>query len=81
MDLGPVLGIGYITREIGDALTRPLAERGLSGMSESDVHRLFAVAIHASRLDAEEERTWQITTGLIPLPADALNRPLWYNFP
>ncbi|PKY00833.1 beta-ketoacyl synthase domain-containing protein [Aspergillus campestris IBT 28561] len=81
IDLGPVLGTGYITREIGDALTRPLAERGLLGMSESDVHCLFAEAINASPVTPSSEVGWHITTGLIPLPADAPNRPLWYNFP
>ncbi|RHZ44289.1 uncharacterized protein CDV56_102026 [Aspergillus thermomutatus] len=81
IDLGPVLGTGYITREIGDALTRPLAERGLLGMSESDVHCLFAEAINASPVTPGSEVGWHITTGLIPLPAEAPNRPLWYNFP
>jgi hybrid polyketide synthase/nonribosomal peptide synthetase ACE1 len=81
IDLGPVLGTGYITREIGDALTRPLAERGLLGMSESDVHCLFAEAINASPVTPGSEVGWHITTGLIPLPAGAPNRPLWYNFP
>lgn len=81
IDLGPVLGTGYITREIGDALTRPLAERGLLGMSESDVHCLFAEAINASPVVPGSEMEWHITTGLIPLPADAPDRPLWYNFP
>ncbi|KAJ5318336.1 hypothetical protein N7476_004756 [Penicillium atrosanguineum] len=81
IDLGPVLGTGYITREIGDALTRPLAERGLLGMSESDVHCLFAEAVNASPVVDGSEVGWHITTGLIPLPAEAPNRPLWYNFP
>lgn len=81
IDLGPVLGTGYITREIGDALTRPLAERGLLGMSESDVHCLFAEAVNASPVALGSEVGWHITTGLIPLPAEAPNRPLWYNFP
>ncbi|OOF97571.1 hypothetical protein ASPCADRAFT_129251 [Aspergillus carbonarius ITEM 5010] len=81
IDLGPVLGTGYITREIGDALTRPLAERGLLGMSESDVHCLFAEAVKASPVTPGSEVGWHITTGLIPLPAEAPDRPLWYNFP
>ncbi|KAI9150471.1 beta-ketoacyl synthase domain-containing protein [Paramyrothecium foliicola] len=80
IDLGPVLGTGYITREIGDALTRPLAERGLLGMSERDVHHIFAEAVNASNPKYGSEGM-QITTGLIPLPATATNRPLWYNFP
>lgn len=81
INLGPVLGTGYITREIGDALSRPLAERGLFGMSESDVHCSLAEAVNASRVKSEKDGEWQITTGLLPLPANASNRPLWYNFP
>ncbi|KAI0199478.1 beta-ketoacyl synthase domain-containing protein [Astrocystis sublimbata] len=80
IDLGPVLGIGYITREWGNALSQPLTERGLMGLSERDVHHAFAEAINASHPHSSAENI-QITTGVIPLPASAPDRPLWYNFP
>lgn len=79
IDLGLILGTGYITREKGDALTRPSFDRGLLTISESDVHQTFAEAINFSRADSGEE--WEISTGLRRLPANAPNRPLWYSYP
>ena len=79
VDLGLIIGTGYITREKGDALTQPSFERGLLTISESDVHQTLAEAINSGRPDSGPE--WQISTGLRLLPANAPNRPLWYTYP
>lgn len=79
VDLGLIIGTGYITREKGDALTQPSYERGLLTISESDVHQTLAEAVNSGRPDSGPE--WQISTGLRLLPANAPNRPLWYTYP
>ncbi|KAF2761850.1 beta-ketoacyl synthase domain-containing protein [Pseudovirgaria hyperparasitica] len=79
MDLGPILGTGYVTREIAHELARPLQERGLMALSERDIHQIFAEAINASTAESDGEEA-HMTTGLTSLPATAPNRPLWYNY-
>ncbi|XWW92934.1 hypothetical protein V2A60_000862 [Cordyceps javanica] len=79
IDIGPVLGTGIITRELGDDVGAALAQRGLIGISETDVHQLFAEAINSSHPDSKAE--WQIATAFRKLPATATNRPMWYNYP
>jgi hybrid polyketide synthase/nonribosomal peptide synthetase ACE1 len=79
MDLGLIMGIGYITREKGDVLTQPSFDRGLLTISESDVHQTFAEVINSGRPDSGP--TWQISTGLRLLPSDTPSPPLWYSYP
>lgn len=79
VELGLIMGTGYITREKGDALTRPSFDRGLLTISESDVHQTLAEAIESGRPDSGAE--WQLSTGLRRLPANAPNRPQWYSYP
>ncbi|KAJ3496326.1 hypothetical protein NLG97_g2739 [Lecanicillium saksenae] len=79
IDIGPVLGTGIITRELGDDVGAALAERGLIGISETDVHQLFAEAINSSHPESKAE--WQIATAFRKLPSTATNRPMWYNYP
>ncbi|KAL9039293.1 MAG: hypothetical protein Q9214_004936 [Letrouitia sp. 1 TL-2023] len=79
VDLGLIMGTGYITREKGDVLTKPSFERGLLTISESDVHQTLAEAINLGHPDSGED--WEISTGLRRLPANMPNRPLWYSYP
>ncbi|RYP73786.1 hypothetical protein DL770_007712 [Monosporascus sp. CRB-9-2] len=79
VELGLIMGTGYITREKGNVLTRPSFERGLLTISEYDVHQTLAEAIHYGRPDSGAE--WQISIGLRRMLANAPNRPQWYNYP
>ena len=79
VELGLIMGIGYITREKGDALTQPSFDRGLLTISESDVHQTLAEAINSGRPDSGAE--WQLSTGLRRLPANTPNRPQWHSYP
>ena len=79
MDLGAVLGTGYITREIGDEQIKAVSDRGFMILSESDVHQTFAEAVRASRTDSGCEA--HISTGLRRLTENTPNRPGWYNIP
>ncbi|KAH7329713.1 beta-ketoacyl synthase domain-containing protein [Stachybotrys elegans] len=78
IDLGPVLGTGIITRELGEDMIKPLLKRGFEAISESDVHQAFAEAILASPPDAASD--WHISTDFRP-SAYHENRPLWYTYP
>ncbi|KAI9927011.1 hypothetical protein MW887_003392 [Aspergillus wentii] len=79
IELGLIMGTGYITRERGDVLTKPSFDRGLLTISETDVHQTFAEAVNASHPDSGED--WQISAGLRQIPANAPNRPQWYSYP
>jgi hybrid polyketide synthase/nonribosomal peptide synthetase ACE1 len=79
IDLGPVIGIGYITRELNDSQLQGILDRGGSPLSEIDVHYAFSEAVNASPADSSQP--WHIMTGLERLPATASNRPQWQTYP
>ncbi|KAK7460255.1 beta-ketoacyl synthase domain-containing protein [Colletotrichum acutatum] len=79
VELGLIMGTGYITREKGNVLTRPSFERGLLTISEYDVHQTLAEAIQYGHPESGAE--WQISIGLRRMPANAPNRPQWYSYP
>ncbi|KAK3988255.1 hypothetical protein QBC44DRAFT_398459 [Cladorrhinum sp. PSN332] len=79
VELGLIMGTGYITRERGNALTQPSFDRGLLTISEYDVHQTLAEAIRYGNPDSSAE--WQISIGLRQMAADAPTRPQWYSFP
>ncbi|KAF4124349.1 Acyl transferase domain in polyketide synthase (PKS) enzyme [Geosmithia morbida] len=79
VELGLIMGTGYITREKGNVLTRPSFERGLLTISEYDVHQTLAEAIQYGHPQSGAE--WQISIGLRRMSANAPNRPQWYSYP
>lgn len=79
VELGLIMGTGYITREKGDVLTQPSFDRGLLTISESDVHQTLAEAVRSSHPGSGDD--WQLSIGLRQMPADAPNRTHWYNYP
>ena len=78
VELGLIMGIGYITREKGDVLTQPSFDRGLLTISESDVHQALAEAVQSSRPGSGVE--WQLSIGLRQMPLNAPNRTHWYDY-
>ncbi|KAH7019596.1 beta-ketoacyl synthase domain-containing protein [Ilyonectria destructans] len=80
MDLGAVLGTGYITRERkADFGAQQVMERGFYTLSEFDVHHTVSEAINASRPDSGPES--HISTGLRPMAATDPNRLPWCSYP
>ncbi|RJE27113.1 polyketide synthase [Aspergillus sclerotialis] len=78
INIGAIMGVGYVTRETSEALQRNLLKSGHVWMSEGDFHRTFAEAILAgtSGSDANNE----ITCGLRIIKDTDEQRPLWsYN--
>ena len=79
VDLGIIVSIGYISREVNTTAVSHMISRGFSRMSESGVHQSFAEAIASGRPDSGAEP--EIITGLRKLPASLPNRPHWYTYP
>ena len=79
VELGLVMGLGYITREKGNVLTRPAFDRGLLTISEFDVHQTLAEAVRHSRPDSGEG--WHLSIGLRQMAANVSSRPQWYSYP
>jgi hybrid polyketide synthase/nonribosomal peptide synthetase ACE1 len=77
LDLGAVLGTGYISRELTDEQAKGLLTRGFMPVSELDVHYAVSEAINASPLDAGVEP--EISTAMVRKLASEPNRPHWYS--
>lgn len=76
VDVGAVLGAGYLTRDGTDRAVTLLAHTGFEFLSDRDVHVLFAEAIlHCTRLGATSAGTSaELVTGLY-LPRDDSDWP------
>lgn len=62
INIGPVIGNGYIARELTEAKQTALYNAGFTFMSEQDFHEIFAEGIVASRPSSSE--SLELTTGL-----------------
>ena len=79
INIGVVIGVGYVTREVSQADQKNLHKGGYMWMSERDFHRIFAEAVLAGRPDSNLEL--EISTGLRHVAADAPYLPIWINNP
>ncbi|KAH6880012.1 beta-ketoacyl synthase domain-containing protein [Thelonectria olida] len=77
LDLGAVLGTGYISRELTDEQAKGLLARGFMPVSELDVHYAVSEAINASPLASGVEP--EISTAMVRKLATEPNRPHWYS--
>ncbi|RYP38694.1 hypothetical protein DL768_010765 [Monosporascus sp. mg162] len=62
INIGPIIGNGYIARELTEAKQMALYNAGFSFMSEQDFHEIFAEGVLASRPGSSE--SLELTTGL-----------------
>ncbi|RYP68214.1 hypothetical protein DL769_005554 [Monosporascus sp. CRB-8-3] len=62
INIGPIIGNGYIARELTEAKQTALYNAGFSFMSEQDFHEIFAEGVLASRPGSSE--SLELTTGL-----------------
>ncbi|CAI4215820.1 unnamed protein product [Parascedosporium putredinis] len=62
INIGAILGTGYVSRELSLQQQEYLRKVGLVWMSEQDAHEIFAEGILASRLDSEDSSEFE--TGL-----------------
>ncbi|PYI16870.1 beta-ketoacyl synthase domain-containing protein [Aspergillus violaceofuscus CBS 115571] len=79
VNIGVIIGAGYVTREVSQADQKNLRKGGYMWMSETDFHQMFAEAIEAGRSTTLSEP--EISTGLRQVPADAPYLPIWSENP
>jgi hybrid polyketide synthase/nonribosomal peptide synthetase ACE1 len=75
INIGVILGVGYVTRETSQSLQDNLARSGHSWMSEEDFHTLFAEGILAGSPDSTQEP--DLNSGLRIVGAGDSQRPSW----
>ncbi|ODH20336.1 hypothetical protein ACO22_05914 [Paracoccidioides brasiliensis] len=79
IDVGAVVGIGYITREVTQKVIDQLPDAGFHFMSERDIHLAFAEAIICGYPNSG--RYEELITGLRVVWSNGEARPAWYSNP
>lgn len=79
LNVGPILGVGYMQRSTSTALDRQVLRTGTRQLSEADFHQLLAEVVVAgrpgrSRSDGEDCVS-EITTSLRDVAYDTTERP------
>ncbi|MCJ1477282.1 hypothetical protein MMC13_005953 [Lambiella insularis] len=79
INIGIIVGVGYITREVGQQSEDILIEGGHTRMSERALHQIFAEGVLASHPRSGYEP--EISTGLRHISPDEAYKPLWFDNP
>lgn len=79
INIGVILGAGYITREVGQQSREILSEGGHMRMSERAFHQIFAEAMLASHPNSGLDP--DISTGLRYISASEPHKPSWFDNP
>lgn len=79
INIGPVLGVGYVAREASQAVQDDLRRSGFMFVSERDVHQQFAEGILSGRPGSGQ--CIEVTTGLRPVNGEATHKPIWFENP
>jgi hybrid polyketide synthase/nonribosomal peptide synthetase ACE1 len=79
IDLGMVVGVGYLAREGTQQAQRDLAQAGFRSMSERDVHFAFGAAIKSGQ--AGSEHPTDLITGLVPSQMTGSYLQSWTKLP
>lgn len=79
INIGVILGGGYITREVGQQSREILSEGGHIRISERAFHQMFAEAMFASHPDSGLDP--EISTGLRYFSAGEPHKPFWFDNP
>lgn len=83
LDIGMILGIGYIHRTEGDDSTgvveASLRKENCMPIAERDIHHMLSEAIVAGRANSGHE--FEIISGLEKLNLSATERPTWHDNP
>jgi hybrid polyketide synthase / nonribosomal peptide synthetase ACE1 len=79
IDLGMVVGVGYLAREGTQQAQRDLAQAGFRSMSERDVHFAFGAAIQAGQ--AGSGHPSDLMTGLVPTQMTGSYLQSWTKLP
>lgn len=79
LNVGAIIGAGYIERESSKALDLTVAKGSLMHLSEEDFHQLFAEAIEAGHPDNPDGP--EVSTGVLEVAADSPDPPRWISDP
>ena len=79
VNIGVIIGAGYVTREVSHADQKNLRKGGYMWMSETDFHSIFAEAIGAGQSTEISEP--EISTGLRHVAANSDYLPIWSDNP
>ncbi|KAM5462795.1 putative Hybrid PKS-NRPS biosynthetic cluster [Microsporum audouinii] len=79
INIGVIIGVGYVTREASQAGQENLYKGGYMWMSEQTFHQIFAEAVIAGRRDSGLET--EISTGLRHIKPSEENKPIWFDNP
>lgn len=79
VNIGVIIGVGYVTREVSHADQKNLRKGGYMWMSERDFHHIFAEAVVAGRPDSGIDP--ELSTGLRRIDPEDPYQPIWYNNP
>ncbi|KAK6063375.1 Polyketide synthase-nonribosomal peptide synthetase 2 [Seiridium cupressi] len=79
LNVGAIIGAGYIEREASKALDLTVARGSLMHLSEEDFHQLFAEAIEAGRPGNDDGP--EVSTGVLDVAVDAADPPRWISDP
>ncbi|KAL2864256.1 uncharacterized protein BJX67DRAFT_383918 [Aspergillus lucknowensis] len=79
INIGAIVGNGYVTRELTQAQQVALRSYGNIWMSEQDFHQIFAEAVVSS--PPGSARGFEIMTGLRLVDANGEDRTTWFSNP
>lgn len=79
INVGAIIGVGYVTREVSQAGQDNLIKGGFMWMSERDLHQIFAEGVLAS--SPSSGRDPDVSTGLRHVNPNDPFKPMWYNNP
>lgn len=79
INIGVIVGIGYITREVSDATLEDVREGGYMFLPEQAFHAMFAEAVIASPVNSGRDP--EISTGVAHVQMDGGSRPIWIDNP
>ncbi|KAI1176375.1 beta-ketoacyl synthase domain-containing protein [Nemania sp. FL0916] len=79
INVGVIIGAGYVTREVSNMNEKRLGRGGMMWMSESDFHQMFAEAILAGKAEWLDEP--ELSTGLRHVQVNSDTLPTWHDNP
>lgn len=79
INIGAIVGNGYVTRQLTDAQREYLTHMGNIFMSEQDFHQIFAEGVVAGRPDSGDIP--ELMTGLGLAHTDDADKVTWFNNP
>ncbi|SPO01909.1 related to polyketide synthase [Cephalotrichum gorgonifer] len=79
VNVGVIIGAGYVTREVSNMDEKRLDRGGMMRMSETDFHQMIAEAIEAGRPGSDQDP--ELSTGLREIPEDSPFLPTWHDNP